>query len=207
MRTLATRFALALLFLPLHAHAAQVWEVADNLAPGPSFSEVAHARGFGGTLVSADFDGDGDDDLAVAAPYADSPGRSPDSSVYSAGMVRIFWGAPGRTLTQAISLRGTNGFDDLGSALAAGDFDGDGRPELAIGGDSANVNGLGGGKVWIERYAAGSWQRVATLDQDTPGVPGMTEPSDSFGAALTVGDFDHDHFDDLAVGIPYEDWG
>ena len=33
------------------------------------------------------------------------------------------------------------------------------------------------------------------------------EPSDGFGAALTVGDFDDDGLADLAIGIPAEDVG
>ncbi|NUR88232.1 MAG: hypothetical protein HOY71_29440, partial [Nonomuraea sp.] len=67
-----------------------------------------------------DFDGDGRADLAVAAPYDDS----------RAGSVTVMYGT-GRTvkLTQHDAEPG----DAFGSALAVGDFDGDGCADLAVG--------------------------------------------------------------------------
>jgi hypothetical protein len=54
---------------------------------------------------------------------------------------------------------------------------------------------------------SGSWAQLTTagsllLHQDLPGVLGSPEAEDSFGAALAVGDFDGDDFDDLAIGVP-----
>jgi hypothetical protein len=43
--------------------------------------------------------------------------------------------------------------------------------------------------------------------QNSPGVRGIAEAGDHFGAALSCGDFNGDGFDDLAVGVPGEDPG
>ncbi|MBI3801528.1 MAG: FG-GAP repeat protein, partial [Deltaproteobacteria bacterium] len=44
-------------------------------------------------------------------------------------------------------------------------------------------------------------------DQDAPGIKGTAEQDDHFGAPLTVGDFNGDGKDDLAIGVPGEDVG
>ena len=45
------------------------------------------------------------------------------------------------------------------------------------------------------------------LTQDSPGVPDTAESGDNFGVALASGDFDHDGFADLAVGVELEEVG
>src|SRR5690606_14349142 len=39
------------------------------------------------------------------------------------------------------------------------------------------------------------------------GVQGATEPGDGFGQTLSAADFDDDGYDDLAIGVPFEDIG
>lgn len=74
---------------------------------------------------------------------------------------------------------------------APSDFDGDGRPDLAV---AAPYDDRRAGSVTI-LYGSGREQR---LTQDEP------EPGDAFGAALAVGHFDGDRCADLAVGVPDE---
>ncbi len=43
--------------------------------------------------------------------------------------------------------------------------------------------------------------------QDSFGMEGIAEAFDRFGSSLTVGDFNNDGKDDLAIGVPGEDIG
>jgi hypothetical protein len=101
--------------------------------------------------------------------------------------------------------------DRFGTALAAGDFDHDGRDDLAIGvpledigtiADAGWVNLLYGTK---NAGLSGDGDQI--WHQNISGVEGVAEAEDEFGSALTVGDFDDDGFDDLAVGDPSEGVG
>ncbi len=104
--------------------------------------------------------------------------------------------------------------DQLGYAVAVGDFDGDGIDDLAIGlrSDDNPVFGLADvGQVQIRFGIAGSGldQVVAAKYLWQGGTSSVDPPEvgDHFGESLAVGDFDHDGFDDLAIGIPGEDVG
>ena len=44
-------------------------------------------------------------------------------------------------------------------------------------------------------------------NQDSPGIDDTAEAIDIFGWALAAGDFDGDGYDDLVIGVPYEDIG
>lgn len=89
-----------------------------------------------------------------------------------------------------------------GSGLQ-GDFNGDGYRDLAIG------SGGGAGRVTVIYGSAKGLPggKRVTIDQGSPGVPGSNETGDEFGAALAVGDMDHDGYSDLVVGVPGEKIG
>lgn len=160
--------------------------------------------GFGSALAVGDFDGDGYPDLAVGAPGETFGG------VTSSGALSIYYGAPtGLGSVQGL-VQGAGTvpgvLDDyafFGRTLAAGDFDDDGRDDLAIGswsdvgaasqagtvtvlyGAPGGLGDLGGGQLW---------------SQATAGVPGTPEVQEFFGDELASGDFDGDGFADLAIG-------
>lgn len=99
-------------------------------------------------------------------------------------------------------------FDILGAALAIGDFDNDGYDDLAMGmprNDFISLFNIGG--VLIVYGGAnglvGSGSQFFTQGTGTEGI----EASDEFGSSLAAGDFDNDGFDDLAVGVPFEELG
>ncbi|MQA97484.1 MAG: hypothetical protein GEV11_23675 [Streptosporangiales bacterium] len=178
-------------------------------APGvPGTSEDGDT--WGAALAAGDFDGDGRDDVAVGNPYEDL-GRTAD-----AGTVTVLYGTPRAPYLeprgQAAITQDTAGVpgtaeagDRFGAALAAGDFDGDGHDDLAIG---AYAEALGrepqAGTTTVLRGSPGglTTTQALGLHQDVPGVAGTVERYDRFGMALAAGDVTGDGRDDLAVGAP-----
>ena len=165
---------------------------------------------FGAALAHGDFNDDGITDLAIGAP-GEVPATGP--AVHGGG-VAVVYGAPGGLgdadpavlITQASP--GVPGapeeLDAFGAALAAGDFNGNGVTDLAVGVPGENA---GAGIVQVLRGEAGTGLGVlpaTTFSQNTPGVPGGSESGDEFGEALAAGDVTGDSRDDLAVGVPGE---
>ncbi|MDG4860018.1 FG-GAP repeat protein, partial [Streptomyces sp. T-3] len=139
-------------------------------------------------LATGDFDSDGRDDLAVAYWTAGTPNTQSHVRLWKWDADRAemanFWNTDNAGVT----------------ALAAGDFDGDGRDDLALGecreiadeniDDPCGPEQLAqGGGIHIHYGSAaggGFGSRAQTLNQDTAGVPGVAEDGDRFGAALAV---------------------
>lgn len=162
---------------------------------------------FGSALATGDFNGDGFDDLAVGAP-GEAVG-----AVQGAGAINVLFGSAtglsgtGSQLFTQASLGGgrTSGqFESFGQALAAGDLDGDGIDDLAIGVPFGNAET---GSVHVLFGTTGGLtggRATVTFTQDSPGVAGGAEPFDQFGAALATGDFNNSGVTDLAIGSPGE---
>jgi hypothetical protein len=164
---------------------------------------------FGSALAAGDFDGDGYDDLAIGIPDEDI------DDLVDGGMVYVLYGtsdglstAQDQTWHQGDTAEAG---DQYGKTLAAGDFDGDGRDDLAVGVPSEDLGGdLNTGAVEIYYGAYGGLVERVHNDfwyQGRGDIADTAEPYDLFGAALTTGDFDGDGYADLAVGVPYENVG
>jgi len=170
---------------------------------------------FGSALAVGDFNGDGYDDLAIGAPYEDLYDGTFDTR-YDAGAVNVLYGSSGgltaaddQFLYQGGGIQGlANHYELFGYALTAGDFNGNGYDDLAIGvpGDSDDSGAEHAGVVNVvyggpNGLTAGNhmWH------QGVAGVENGPEPDDRFGQALTAGDLNGDGCDDLVVGIPLED--
>ena len=96
----------------------------------------------------------------------------------------------------------------LGHAAVAADFDGDGFEDLALSIPRATVGGDAvAGEVLVLYGAEGglSADGHQVWNQDSPDIPDSAEPNDFFGWALATGDFNADGFDDLVIGVPFED--
>jgi D-alanyl-D-alanine carboxypeptidase len=109
-----------------------------------------------------------------------------------------------------------HGWDLLSSvrettSFASGDFDGDGYDDLAIGMPQATAAGASGaGKVALLKGSFGEIKTKTasprTIVQGNGAIPSVPEAADGFGHSLAVGDFDRDGYDDLAIGVPWEDY-
>jgi len=172
----------------------------------------------GAALAAGDYNCDGHDDLAIGVPGQNVLGIAPYGGVvdvvYGPFPSGADWDFDGFAQGFGIQELPEEG-DNFGSVLATGDFNGDACDDLAIGtpketftyesvsyteagvvqivygtrsglttaGDDLIYQGLGSGAVW-----------------DTP------EDYDHFGAALAAGNFDGGPYDDLAIGVPDEDY-
>ncbi|HEV7757639.1 MAG TPA: FG-GAP repeat protein [Acidimicrobiales bacterium] len=168
---------------------------------------------FGAALSVGDYDGDGDADLAVGAPGEAS------GPFDFAGAVNVFDGSAGGVtvvdsliFTQNVPGVGSEAepFDAFGATLASGDFDGNGFADLAVGVPSESVGAVdGAGAVnTLPGTATGlTGTGSQLLTQDVGDLGSTAESFDSFGSALSAGDFDNDDVADLAVGVPFESVG
>jgi hypothetical protein len=93
----------------------------------------------------------------------------------------------------------------------AGDFNGDGFSDLAVGVPTEDVTGTvdGGGVNVIYGSATGLVAAANQLwHQNTPGIADKAESFDEYGAfGLCAGDYNGDGAADLAVNVPEEDVG
>jgi FG-GAP repeat len=160
---------------------------------------------FGSAQAAGDFNGDGFADLAAGASGEDV------GSVRDAGAVSVLYGSArgltttgGRLFTQVGSRAEEQ--DWFGWALAAGDFNGDGFADLAVGAPSETVGSAfaAGAVSVLYGSAAGLTTTRARLFTQ---VAGAAEVADEFGRALAAGDFNRDGFADLAAGAPGEGVG
>jgi hypothetical protein len=151
---------------------------------------VEQGENFGAALAAGDFDGDGDDDLAIGAPgWGSAAGR-----VYV-----VHWSDwaffPSVVLEQSDWLDAIEALDQFGYALAAGSIDGDAYDDLAIGSPGEN-NAAG-----MMHYALGSASGLVPTD----GSIGTGTPEDRFGFSLAIGNVVGDSAGDLVVGLPWRD--
>lgn len=168
---------------------------------------------FGSAFAIGDFNGDGFSDLAIGAP-----GESLEEvPVAVAGIVHVLYGNATGLLSAGSQVfsQDTSGIsdfaeenDEFGSALAAGDFDGDGFDDLAIGVKGETLSGferagavhiLYGGPTGLSTGREQIWHR------NRNGIPDDPALADAFGRAIAAGDFDDDGFFDLAIGVGADD--
>ena len=169
--------------------------------------------GFGFSVATGDFDGDGYTDLAIGAPEEDVTGH------IRTGSVHVLYGGPDGISAAGDQIwhqdsPGVKGavqdFDRFGATLVTGDFDDDGYFDLAIGVPHEDISGFS--RAGAVNVLYGSAQGLTAAGdqlwhQDQPGVRGQVAGGDEFGASLAAGDFDGDGFWDLAIGAPVDDVG
>ena len=180
---------------------------------------------FGTTLAAGDFDGDGSSDLVIGVPFEDLTFQSVDH--LDVGGVHVLFGSEDRLTASDDRFVSHGSFfpglpvpalpdddDRFGSALATGDFDNDGRDDLAIGVALKDVDDKQNAGAVFVQYSSESpltgrkqfWEQDRIFGEDAdPFFESTTEAEDRFGFSIAAGDFNFDSLDDLAIGVPLED--
>ena len=173
---------------------------------GGALQGPAAGNRFGSSFACGDFNGDGHQDLAIGVPGYKNDG----------GAVAIYLGNGSEVLPTSLWSQNSTGIEGVredgdlfGFSLAAGDFNGDSKDDLAIGVPGENVAFEGTwddlGAVNVLRGANGG----LTATGNKIFHPGTVSVGDvmrrdgaRFGHALAAGDFNDDGIADLAVGMP-----
>ncbi|TPQ15889.1 hypothetical protein FGD71_044720 [Streptomyces sporangiiformans] len=155
--------------------------ITQNSTGVPGTAEAGD--GFGSSTSPGDFNSDGYTDLAVG-----TPGEGVDGDA-GAGTVAVLWGSSsGLKSGTTIADPAPGSHDDFGYDVAAGDFDGDTKTDLAVSDSSNIVRTFKGGIA--KSGAVGSRTAVTTPVRDTH--PYHVNK-------ITAGDVDADGMDDLVV--------
>lgn len=165
---------------------------AQGPAPNPTRTLLGKAEGdFLGSAVAGvgDLNGDGYADFAVGVP-------GHDIELRNEGAVAVYFGRPGPLPSEpALFLVGRSRDESFGTAIAGGDFNGDGYADLAIGAPGSNLGEVNGGAVFIFHGGPGG-------PSSRPGAVLLGKTFDGlFGSAVAaVGDVNGDGYEDLLVG-------
>lgn len=176
---------------------------------------------FGDELAVGDFNSDGVDDVAVAAPELVVDG------LIESGGVAVIYGEAGGSLNSGtradLITKSTPGVpgnavpnDYFGASLAAGDFDfnGGGEQLAIVSLGSTYRDRLASVQVVARGPSGFTGQQPAPITQQTAQGHGQSRPEDAFGTSVAFGHFNADPYGDLAIGAPGrgclecdEEWG
>ncbi len=166
----------------------------------------AKASGYlGYALAAGDVNGDGVDDIILAAPGADGP----DDARSGAGEAYVVLGSPELTGTidvgqdqHDLTILGAKGEDFLANFAASGDVNGDGIDDILLGthmADGPDGQRADGGVAYV---IFGSSELKGTVDlADDEGFLSIwgADASDWLGFVLAAADVDGDGVDDILV--------
>jgi FG-GAP repeat len=178
-----------------------------DLAVGPTGLTVIGADSgdeLGASIASGDLNDDGVDDLVIGAPGAAGAGNAKAE----AGEAYVLFGSPnlGGTIdlgatSPGVTVLAPETQNRLGTAVAAGDINGDGIADLLIGAPGS-FSGCQISRSFVV-FGASTLTSVidlATTDADLRVVGAQC--GHSLGWSLASADFNDDGVDDLAVGAP-----
>ena len=145
---------------------------------------------------AGDLNGDGYDDVLVGA-------YGVDSSEYSVGAAYLISGGQSGAMPlsqSAAQLMGVDAGDNVGWSVSdAGDVDGDGTPDILIGGPGLDAGAAEGGGAWL-LYGPLSGSRL--ISQAEVRFVGEQVNAATGHALASAGDVDGDQLDDVFLGAP-----
>jgi hypothetical protein len=192
-----------------HAEGGKLW-----LGTRQGLSTVPRRLPSANTTAVGDFDKDGYADLATRV--------FPNGETYledDPGTIKIYYGSsagPSTTRTKTITQEtaGVPGVsekgDQFGGRLSAGDVNGDGYADLAVGDPGEAIGSVAkAGSVVVLKGGNGGLTGTGaqSFHQNTPGVPGSVEKGDLFGGSVRLLDVTGDGKADVAAGAPGENLG
>ncbi len=175
-----------------------------NTTPKPLAASV------GGAIADVDKDGYGDLIVRdIGGNFEDMP--------YQKGTILIKYGTaegPSSTRTAKITqdTAGVPGVgedgDEFGAAISAGDVNGDGYADVAVGVPGEDIESVkdAGSTVLLKGSRTGlTGTGAQAFQQSTTGVPGASEKNDRFGGQVLLSDTNKDGKADLTVSAQLED--
>jgi len=173
------------------------------LADVPSIHGAAAEEQFGYCFTTGDLDGDGRAELVVGVPgLADSSGSQHAGAVFifrAADLDTVSGSVPATELAEWV-IPGSVDRGRFGSAVAAGDFDGDGIGDLAVGAPAAGEGAvITRGEVYIyfggadDRWAASTGPEVVLAGE----IPGAR-----LGTSMLASDISGDAGAELLLSAP-----
>jgi hypothetical protein len=179
---------------------------------GGNFSVIGENSfdSFGYTSASGDFNGDGNKDLVVGAPFSDPAGRG------SAGTIYIFFGSLAHTQEETtdlsfqnadVTIIGAMENHQMGKTLITGNFNNDLYDDILVAAPFADVaDNEAAGKVYLIQ---GQQTFAAQYDLNSGGYQSVflgEDANDNLGLSLAAGNFDNDAFEDIVIGTPYANY-
>ena len=178
---------------------------------------AAENDNLGTTVLAADLNADGIDDLVIGAPGV-TAGDDPRTDQ---GRVYVFFGSPsfGGSVDLASDegfefvLTGAEGFSRVGQSLASGDFNADGLTDLLAGapfagrepGTAPGGPRLESGAVYVAFGASDLGGELNIAFADAGFTLANDERHAQLGAAVAAGDVNGDGIDDIITSAPHKD--
>jgi len=166
---------------------------------GSKWTGEASGDEAGGPLLGGcDLNDDGDPDI-VFASHENGSGTTRGGAVYVVFSSSVSSGTVSAS-TAGARIYGSASSGYFGSSLACGDLDGDGSDDLVVGAPGVSSSA---GRMHVFMGPFSGSMSDADADMTRSGIGS----GDETGAAVAVGDLDHDGYDDLVVSVPMEDSG
>ncbi len=176
--------------------------------PTREFSNPDSQRSlFGYSLLLADFDQNGYDDLVVGAPGRDDQNLGADTgAAYLYPGVDSIATAAGFPNPRA-AFKPTYGNLFFGAALNATDINLDGYPDLMIGAPATHPDATFPGHVasFYGAEAFANFEEYSTYETSADLVFKSAATDDAYGFAIGSGDYQGDGNPDIAIGAPYNE--